>query len=88
MPRPVMQPLDDFITVLKDNSFKTLEKKRYVTGLEVKRMELKTFLLSYEVDMSRHGETAISKGLIGELKEQMVTYASEWSAQFKLAGVG
>ena len=64
-----MKAFEEFMTKLKDNTFKTLEKGRYVTVLAAKWMVLKPFLTAYAADMSKNrADTASARGLIAELQ--------------------
>ena len=78
---------NDFMDVLKENGFKSLEKKRYVTRLVVKWRMLEPKLRAYLDDM-RHApkECVVSNGLMREVMGQMDTYARKRSEQFSLAG--
>lgn len=81
-----MTKLNDFLQEAKTNDTAALDKSHYVTGLAAKWMSLKPMLALYETEKRGIPETAVVRGMIDQLKQQIIVYAKSWPRAFKLAG--
>ena len=81
-----MTLFNDFLQEAKTNDTPASDKSHYVTGLAAKWMSLKPMLASYETQTRSIPETALVRGMIDQLKKQIIVYAKSWPKEFRLAG--
>ena len=86
MSKNAMTLFNDFLQEAKTNDTAALDKSHYVTGLAAKWMSLKPMLASYETQTRSIPETAVVRGMINQLKKQIIVYAKSWPKEFRLAG--
>ena len=86
MSEKAMTLFNDFLQEAKTNDTPASDKSHYVTGLAAKWMSLKPMLTLYETEKRGIPETAVVRGMIDQLKKQIIVYAKSWPKEFKLAG--